>query len=121
MEVLNSLRLSDDSRYRPILEMDSVPESYRKGGVGGIERFSDLKGYENSDLLVSFRTKIEEIKNMANVQDESFKAIGDESQWNGNGRWIIIPAISPVSVEFPAWRRVYVQGNSSCSWNTTHA
>lgn len=99
MEVLNSLRLSDDSRYRPILEMDSVPESYRKGGVGGIERFSDLRHYENADLLVSFRTKVEIIKNMANVQTESFKTIGDKTlEWKREMDHF--PGISPVSVEF---------------------
>ena len=33
IESLNSFRLSDDRRYRPILGMDSVPESYRKAGM----------------------------------------------------------------------------------------
>ena len=36
---LNSFRLSDDKRYRPILDMDSVPESYRKAGFGGVDRY----------------------------------------------------------------------------------
>ena len=39
VEALNSFRLSDDRRYRPILDMDSVPESYRKAGFGGVDRF----------------------------------------------------------------------------------
>ena len=60
---LNSFRLSDDRRYRPILDMDSIPESYRKAGYGGVDRFRDLTGYMNSDLLISYRTRIEEIKN----------------------------------------------------------
>ena len=30
---LNSFRLSDDKRYRPILDMDSVPESYQKSRI----------------------------------------------------------------------------------------
>ena len=75
MAMLNSFRLSDDRRYRPILDMDRVPESYRKAGFGGVDRFRDLTGYDNSDLLISFRTRIEEIKNMANIQNESFKTI----------------------------------------------
>ncbi len=96
---LNSFRLSDDSRYRPILDMESIPQAYRKGGIGGTERFSELKGYQNSDLLVAFRTRIEEIKNMSNVQDESFIALNEEAkEWR---RQIDhYPGISPVRVNF---------------------
>ena len=96
---LNSFRLSDDRRYRPILNMDTVPDSYRKAGFGGVDRFRDLTGYNNSGLLISSRTKIEEIKNMANVQNESFKTIEEIA-----GEWKReidhFPGISPVSVEF---------------------
>jgi murein DD-endopeptidase MepM/ murein hydrolase activator NlpD len=99
MASLNSFRLSDDRRYRPILDMDSIPESYRQAGYGGVDRFRDLTGYMNSDLLVSSRSKIEEIKNMANVQKESFKTIADRSaEWKREMDHL--PGISPVSVEF---------------------
>ena len=42
---LNSLRLSDDIRYRPILDMDSIPETFRKPGYGGVDRFRDLRDH----------------------------------------------------------------------------
>jgi murein DD-endopeptidase MepM/ murein hydrolase activator NlpD len=111
MGSLNSFRLSDDIRYRPILDMDTVPESYRKAGYGGIDRFRDLTGYENSSLLISYRTKIEEIKNRAKVQDESFKTIFDRSvEWKREMDHF--PGISPVSVNFRlgdkyAWRPIH--------------
>jgi len=96
---LNSFRLSDDRRYRPILDMDTVPDSYRKAGFGGVDRFRDLTGYVNSGLLISFRTKIDQIKNMANVQNESFKTIGERAvEWKREMDHF--PGISPVSVEF---------------------
>jgi len=99
VSTLNSFRLSDDIRYRPILDMDTISESFRKGGYGGVDRFRDLSGYLNSDLLISYRSKIEEIKNMANVQNESFKTIKDRSS-----EWIRemdhFPGISPVNVIF---------------------
>jgi murein DD-endopeptidase MepM/ murein hydrolase activator NlpD len=96
---LNSLRLSDDRRYRPILDMDSVPESYRKAGTGGIDKFRDLTGYINSDLLISYRTKIEEIKNQANIQNESFKSIAEMAiEWKREVDHQ--PLISPVDVKY---------------------
>jgi len=96
---LNSYRMSDDRRYRPILDMDSIPESFRKAGFGGVDRFNDLTGYMNSDLLISCWTKIEEIKNMANVQKESFKSIAERSaEWKREMDHE--PLISPVDVKY---------------------
>lgn len=96
---LNSFRLSDDNRYRPILDMESIPVAYRKGGFGGVERFTELKGYRNSDLLISFRTKIEEIKNMASVQSESFSTL-EEGAKEWKRQVDHFPGISPVRVNF---------------------
>jgi hypothetical protein len=97
MRIFNSLRLSDDIRYRPILEMDSIPESFRNMGFGGVDRYLDVSGYLNSDLMISYRKRIEEMKNMLNVQQESFKAITARKD-----EWIRElehqPRISPVKV-----------------------
>jgi hypothetical protein len=94
---LNSFRLSDDRRYRPVLDMDSIAESYRIAGYGGVDRYRDLAGYANSYLLISYRSKIDQIKNMAKVQNESFRSITSRSvEWR---RQIDhFPAISPVNV-----------------------
>jgi hypothetical protein len=100
---LNSFRLSDDIRYRPILDMEIISESYRKAGYGGVDRFRDLTGYANSDLLISFRSKIEEIKNLANVQNESFKIVEEKTiEWKREMDHF--PGISP-----------------SCAWYSTYA
>jgi len=97
--LLNSFRLSDDRRYRPILDMDSVPESYRKAGYGGVDRFRDLTGYMNSDLLISYMSKIEDIKNRANIQKESFQSIGEMAiEWKREVDHQ--PLISPVDVKY---------------------
>jgi murein DD-endopeptidase MepM/ murein hydrolase activator NlpD len=99
MNMLNSYRLSDDIRYRPILDMDTIAESYRKAGFGGIDRYSDLAGFINSDLLLSYRSRIDVITNMAKVQKESFKAIAERA-----GEWKMEmdhqPMISPVDVKY---------------------
>ena len=99
MATLNSFRLSDDIRYRPILDMDTIPESYRKAGYGGVDRYRDLTGFTNSDLLISYRSRIDIISNMATVQKESFKAVAERS-----AEWRIEmdhqPMISPVDVKY---------------------
>jgi len=108
---LNNLRLSDDKRYRPILDMDSVPESYRKAGFGGVDRYQDLEGFQNSDLLISFKEKIDDIKSRTTIQSESFKTISERSvEWKREIDHF--PGISPVSVKFRLgdglkWRTVH--------------
>lgn len=95
LKTIKSLKMSDEIRYRPILEMDSIPETFRNPGFGGVDRFSDLDGYNNSALMKAIRTRIEELKNMANVQAESFVSIKDRSEaWKFEMGHL--PAISPV-------------------------
>jgi murein DD-endopeptidase MepM/ murein hydrolase activator NlpD len=100
LKSINSLRMSDEIRYRPILEMESLPESYRNPGFGGVDRFVDLDGYNNSVMMKSERTKIEEMKNMLYVQGESFTTIKERtSEWKYEMDHL--PAISPVDPKFP--------------------
>jgi murein DD-endopeptidase MepM/ murein hydrolase activator NlpD len=94
-KTIKSLKMSDEIRYRPILTMDSIPETFRNPGFGGVERFSDLDGYSNSALMKAIRTRIEELNNMANVQTESFKSIQERSvEWKFEMDHL--PSISPV-------------------------
>jgi murein DD-endopeptidase MepM/ murein hydrolase activator NlpD len=99
LNALEGFRLSDDRRYRPVLDMESIPESFRKAGYGGVDRFSSLTGYINSDLLITSMSKIEAIKNLANIQVESFKSVQERSsEWKREMDHQ--PMISPVSVNF---------------------
>jgi len=99
VKALDDFRVSDDKLYRPILDMDTLPDSYRQAGFGGVDRFSELAGYKNSDLLISFRTRIEEIKSQAKIQNESFKLLEDKTaEWKREMDHM--PLISPVDVKF---------------------
>jgi murein DD-endopeptidase MepM/ murein hydrolase activator NlpD len=99
LKLINSLRMSDEIRYRPILDMDSLPESYRNPGFGGVDRFVDLDGYSTSVTMKGTRMKIEEMKNMLSVQQESFTSIKDKTaEWKYEMDHL--PAISPVDVTY---------------------
>lgn len=97
--IINSLKTSDEIRYRPILRMDSIPGSIRNPGFGGVDRYSSLNGYSYSSLMKSMRTRIDEMKNMSNVQTESFISIKDRAEeWKFDMDHL--PAISPVDPKF---------------------
>jgi len=97
LEVLNSISYSDDNRYRLILDMDTVPGSIRTSGVGGVNRYEELEGYEYTGLMVSMRKKVDAIRNRSTVQFESFKAVSERTaEWKREMEYL--PMISPVSV-----------------------
>lgn len=99
MKNIKSLEKSDEIRYRPILKMEGIPEIIRNPGFGGVDRLRDLNGYLNSDLMLSTRERIEEMKNMTNVQNESFTSINDKAaEWKFEMDHL--PAISPVDPSF---------------------
>ena len=99
LNILNDLRLSDDNRYRPVLGMDSIPSSVRNMGFGGVIRYEEFDGFDNSALMISMRKKVDEIKNRATIQYESFKTIEEQkNEWKREMEYL--PMISPVNVIF---------------------
>jgi murein DD-endopeptidase MepM/ murein hydrolase activator NlpD len=99
-KTLNYLRQSDDIRFRPILNMDSIPSSYRNPGYGGVDRFREFGGFYNSSLLISSHEKLEALKNMSKVQAESFNSVSDrKDEWIRENEYL--PKISPVDVSIP--------------------
>ncbi len=97
LEVLNDLSYSDDNRYRLILDMDTVPGSIRSSGVGGVNRYEELEGFDHTGLMISMRKKVDAIRNRSTVQFESFKAVTERTtEWKREMEYL--PMISPVSV-----------------------
>lgn len=97
LKVLDGLELSDQNRYRPVLDMNSIPESMWRMGSGGVNRYDELDGYDNTRLMVDFRRKVDEIKNRTTLQMESFNAISDRrNEWKREMEYL--PMISPVNV-----------------------
>jgi hypothetical protein len=94
---LDDLKESDEMRFRPILHMDSIPSSYRNPGYGGVDRFKEFNGLENSGLLITAHQKLESLKNISKVQDESFNAVEEQKlEWIRENEYL--PKISPVDV-----------------------
>ena len=99
MEQIKQLKLSDEIWYRPALNMDSLPESYRNPGFGGIDRFSDMNSFTNGEVMKSARLRIEEMRNMIKVQSESFTSIEERSvEWKYDLDHL--PAIRPVDPKY---------------------
>jgi murein DD-endopeptidase MepM/ murein hydrolase activator NlpD len=71
-KVIQHLQETDDNLYRTIFGAEPVQSSQRQGGVGGVNRFSELEGYSNSKIVVETEKKLDEIRKQVYVQSKSF-------------------------------------------------
>ncbi len=74
--VLADVRRRDDNMYRVILEADPLPESIRQAGVGGINRYRDLSGYANSELVIETTKRLDLLARQMVVQSKSLDEVG---------------------------------------------
>ena len=94
--VLDDIQNRDDNIYRVIFEADPIPSSIRKAGYGGVNRYQDLLGYKNSDLIIETSEKIDQITKELYIQSKSFDDIIELAK-NKAEMLKSIPAIQPVS------------------------
>ncbi len=94
--VLDDIQQRDDNIYRVIFEADPIPKTIRKAGYGGVNRYQNLTGYNNSNLIISTSKKIDQITKQLYIQSKSFDDIITLAK-NKEKMLAAIPAIQPVS------------------------
>tara|TARA_B100001115_G_scaffold184023_1_gene184820 strand:+ start:5630 stop:6601 length:972 start_codon:yes stop_codon:yes gene_type:complete len=94
--VLDDLQNRDDNIYRVIFEAEPIASSIRKAGYGGINRYKELEGYNNSDLVIKTTKKVDQISKQMYIQSKSFDEIINLAK-NKAKMLASIPAIQPVS------------------------
>ncbi len=95
-KVLAHLQETDDNLYRTIFEAEPIPTSLREGGIGGVNRYEELEGYNNSNIVIETATRLEKIKKKTYVQSKSFDeliVLASEKEEMLRS----IPAIMPIS------------------------
>jgi murein DD-endopeptidase MepM/ murein hydrolase activator NlpD len=94
--VLDDIQNRDDNIYRVIFEAEPIPKSIRKAGYGGINRYQNLKGYSNSELIINTSKKIDQISKQLYIQSKSYDEIIELAK-NKADMLAALPAIQPVS------------------------
>ncbi len=93
--ILRDIERRDDNIYRVIFEAEPIPETVREAGFGGINKYRELEGYENSDLLVNAAMKLDKLEKQLYIQSKSFDEIFKLAK-NKNVMLASIPGIQPV-------------------------
>lgn len=94
--VLKHLEQTDDNLYRTIFEAEPIPSTLREGGTGGVNRYKELEGYDNSKLIVETATRLDKIRKKIYVQSKSFDDLIVLAREKEN-MLRSIPAILPIS------------------------
>jgi murein DD-endopeptidase MepM/ murein hydrolase activator NlpD len=95
-KILGDLQQTDDNLYRTIFEAEPIPSSLRNVGLGGVNRYKDLEGYDNSSLVIETSSRLDKIRKKIYVQTRSFDdliALAREKE----EMLSCIPAILPIS------------------------
>lgn len=96
--VLEDMQYRDDNIYRVIFEAQPIPNEIRRAGFGGANRYKNLEGYSNSDIIIDTRKKLDIITKEAYVQSKSFDDVLELAK-NKDKMLMSIPAIQPVANE----------------------
>ncbi|MCR5822425.1 MAG: M23 family metallopeptidase [Bacteroidales bacterium] len=94
--VLKDLEERDDNIYRTIFDAEPVPNEVRNSGIGGVERYADLEGYDCSESIIATSRKVDDLSKRLYVESHSLDEIYEMARTK-NERMTSMPAIMPVA------------------------
>src|ERR1035437_3207849 len=95
-EVLSDIQDRDINIYRTIFEAEPIPASIRQAGYGGVDRYKELQGFNNSALIVETTKRLDRISKQLYIQSKSFDEVVNLVK--GKEKLLAsIPAIQPIS------------------------
>lgn len=96
LDVLDDIQQRDENLYRAIFQAESIPESIRKSGFGGSNRYEHLMTLSNPELVVSTTQKMDMLSKQLYIQSNSLEELINMGK-NQEERLKCIPAIQPIS------------------------
>lgn len=93
--ILAQLQERDNNIYRSYFEANPIPVEQRKAGFGGVNRYKNLEGFENSDLIKKLTKEVDILSKQMVVQSKSLDEIVDLAK-EKKEMLAAIPAILPV-------------------------
>lgn len=95
-KVLEDLEERDNVLYRTIFECEPVSDAERRSGIGGVERYASLDGYDNSELVKLTTRRVDDLTKRLYVESKSLDEIYEIARMK-NERMTSMPAIMPIA------------------------
>ena len=96
--VVDAIEERDNNVYRAYFNKTAIPDSIRKVGLPGINRYKKLEGYDNSELVMNTTKRIDVLNKELVIQSRSLDEILKLAAAK-NDFLSAIPAIQPVRNE----------------------
>lgn len=93
--LMTDMEQRDNNLYRVMFEADPIPSQVRRSGFSDADRYADLYGYMNSDLVVSAARKLDVIASQLYNQSVSYDSLFVMAR-NKSDMLAHIPAIFPL-------------------------
>ncbi|HEX8577061.1 MAG TPA: peptidoglycan DD-metalloendopeptidase family protein [Flavobacterium sp.] len=97
-DVLADIEERDNNVYRTYFNTSAIPNEQRKAGFGGVNRYKELEGYNNSELVITTSKRVDVLSKELAIQSQSLDEIMKLAK-EKNTMLAAIPAIQPVRNE----------------------
>ena len=94
-KVLENIEERDDNIYRVIFEAEPIPSGVRSAGVGGVNRYMNMEGFDNEEMVINTNKRLDHIAKKLFVQSKSYDEV-IELALNKEALLSSIPAIQPI-------------------------
>lgn len=95
-DVLEDLKNRDNNIYRTYFEVSPIPDDVRKAGFGGVNRYANLAGFKNSQLVENTTRQLDIISKQMAIQSKSLDEIVSLAK-NKEKMLRSLPAIKPIA------------------------
>lgn len=96
--ILSQLQYRDDNIYRTLFEVEPIPETVRKAGFGGSNKYEDLENLEHSELIIHTAKHIDQVMKQIYIQSKSFDEI--VALVKNKEKWLkSVPAVLPILIK----------------------
>ncbi len=97
-KVLSELQYRDDNIYRTLFEVEPIPETVRRAGMGGTSKYEELENFEHSDLIIHTSKRIDQLMKQLYIQSKSFDEIVELAK--NKEMWLkSMPAVLPILIK----------------------
>lgn len=96
--ILNNIEHRDDNIYRVVLGAEPIDKSVRDAGVGGTDRYADIreKDIVQKDVILALREKVDLLRRKLYIESKSQDEIVERAE-NKEKQLAAVPAIQPIS------------------------
>lgn len=96
--ILNNIEHRDDNIYRVVLGAEPIDKSVRDAGVGGVDRYAEIKEKNviQKDVIIALHEKVDQLRRKLYIESKSQDEVASLAE-NKEKQLAAVPAIQPVA------------------------